>query len=241
MRSLPPYRDFKQSGMSLMEVMVALALLVAMVGLAVPYLGSLMGVHVRENARKLGSTVQYLFDQAAMTGKTYRVAFNVDRHAWWVEVNTSDKDALVYKSPSDREEGEQSQAELMEELERARESGISAASKMSMPLADVVLSSFERIQDDEIKPVVLPDTVYLAGVWTPQYEDVQRPEAEPPDDETKDRIAYVHLFPGGYAERAFIYLSDGDQDFYTLEVEPLTGRVRVHNEEIEVPREYRLR
>ena len=47
-----------QAGMSLMEVMVALALLVAMVGLAVPYLGGIMGVDVRENARKLGSTIR---------------------------------------------------------------------------------------------------------------------------------------------------------------------------------------
>lgn len=227
--------------MSLMEVMVAMALLVAMVGLAVPYLGSLMGVDVRENARKLGSTLQYLFDQAAMTGHTYRVVFNVDRHAWWVEVNDSDKEALIYHSPREREDGQIERAELLAEMEKARERGIASAAAQSMPLADTVLETFTQVEDEQVRRVQLPDTVYLAGVWTPQYADVQRPEPEPPEDEADDRIAYVHLFPGGYAERAFIYLSDGDEDFYTLEVEPLTGRVIVHNEEVEVPREYRVR
>ena len=107
-----------------------------------------------------------------------------------------------------------------------------------MPMSDRLLSGFSRIDEPGLRPVTLPTTVTLEGVWTPQYDEVQRPEEVPPQDEADDNIVYVHFFPGGYAERAFIYLSDGDDDWYTLEIEPLTGRVIVYDEEVEVPRDY---
>ena len=43
---------------------------------------------------------------------------------------------------------------------------------------------------------------------------------------TKGR-AYLYFFPDGHTERAIVRLNDGD-DFYSLVVHPLTGRVEVH-------------
>lgn len=228
----------RRAGFTLIELMVAIVLLAGVVGMAVPYVNSMFGVTVRESSRKLSGTLRYFFDRAAITGKTYRVAINLDRHAWWVEVNDSEKEALVYRDEREREDGEKRQADLLEEMDRQRKLAIGAASTLTVPLADQVLATFSRVDDAEAKPVILPDSVAVLGVWTPQYSEVQRPAEEPPKDEAKDQVVYVHLFPGGYAERAFIYIGDGDEDVYTLEMEPLTGRVLIHNEEIEVPREY---
>ena len=107
-------RASKESGMSLMEVMVAMALIAGVMALSMPYVSSMMGVQVREESRHLAQTTRYLFDRAAITGNTYRVAFNLDRHAYWVELNDSEEGVLVYQSAEAKEEGEENQAELIE-------------------------------------------------------------------------------------------------------------------------------
>ena len=50
--------------------------------------------------------------------------------------------------------------------------------------------------------------------------------------------AYLYFFPQGYTERAQIYVSSGST-VYTLKVQPLTGKVKVAPEELELPRDIR--
>ena len=39
-------------------------------------------------------------------------------------------------------------------------------------------------------------------------------------------VAYIHFFPNGFVEPALIYTTDGDGEYYTLMINPLTGKVR---------------
>ncbi|HCP44782.1 MAG TPA: hypothetical protein DIU15_01950 [Deltaproteobacteria bacterium] len=90
----------------------------------------------------------------------------------------------------------------------------------------------------------LPSGTRFFGVWTPEAEDVVRPmdefevEAmlrEEPEDQ-KWRMAYTHIFPGGYMEDTVVYLSDDEgQSITSLVVDPLIGRVRVVRDEADVP------
>ena len=48
-------------------------------------------------------------------------------------------------------------------------------------------------------------------------------------------MAYVHFFPGGQAERAFVEVAEGDH-LYTVVVEPFTGRARVVTGAVEADR-----
>ena len=43
---------------------------------------------------------------------------------------------------------------------------------------------------------------------------------------TEEGTAYVHFFPAGQAQRAFVPVVDG-KNLYTVVVEPFTGRARV--------------
>ena len=38
-------------------------------------------------------------------------------------------------------------------------------------------------------------------------------------------VAYIHFFPNGFVEPALIYTTDGDGEYYTLIINPLTGKV----------------
>ena len=48
-------------------------------------------------------------------------------------------------------------------------------------------------------------------------------------------VAYLYFFPQGYTEKAHVYVRQGD-NVWTLTVSPLTGKVSVVAEELEVPR-----
>jgi len=89
-----------------------------------------------------------------------------------------------------------------------------------------------------------PSSVRFWGVWTPQFDEVLKPhdeyELEAIQQETSEnqkfRMAYTHVFPGGYMEDTVVYVSDeSGQDITSLLVEPLIGRVVVEEGEAEIP------
>jgi general secretion pathway protein H len=51
-------------------------------------------------------------------------------------------------------------------------------------------------------------------------------------------VAYIHFFPNGFVEPAMIYTTDGVQDFYTLIINPLTGRVRREGGKVDPDRSF---
>ncbi|MCO4771709.1 MAG: prepilin-type N-terminal cleavage/methylation domain-containing protein [Deltaproteobacteria bacterium] len=90
--------------------------------------------------------------------------------------------------------------------------------------------------------VELPNSVRFWGVWTPMFDEVQRPHDEfeleqiQQEPEPTYRILYTHVFPGGYMEDSVVYVSDqAGEDITSLVVEPLIGRVVVSEGEAEVP------
>ena len=64
--------------------------------------------------------------------------------------------------------------------------------------------------------------------------DVYTPRQREPYKKGK---AYLYFFPDGHTERAIVRLSQ-DDDFYTLLVSPLTGRVDVKAGKIEPDRDF---
>ncbi len=84
-----------------------------------------------------------------------------------------------------------------------------------------------RLDDDEDAPPpppkyapIIPDVsmqrgIGIAGVLTSGQVDV-----------FESGVAYIHFFPNGFVEPAMIYTTDGDKDFYTLTINPLTGKVK---------------
>jgi general secretion pathway protein H len=77
--------------------------------------------------------------------------------------------------------------------------------------------------DEAVRPRELPASVRIS-VWT-------RAQRNP----VKSGVAYVHFFPQGTAERAMIFVTQGDNS-WTIDVSPLTGRARVLPDIQEVPR-----
>ena len=89
-----------------------------------------------------------------------------------------------------------------------------------------------------------PDSVRFCGAWTPQFDAIVKPhddfELEAIAQESAEgqtfRVVYTHVFPGGYMEDTVVLVCDASgQDVTSLVVEPLMGRVKVEEGEVELP------
>lgn len=76
-------------------------------------------------------------------------------------------------------------------------------------------NQFEETKLDFAKRTRLPDNVRVESADIPAQGVVSAGQAQ------------IHFFPGGFTEQAYVYLKDVSGNELTLEVHPLTGRVRI--------------
>ena len=90
---------------------------------------------------------------------------------------------------------------------------------------------FEGLESEMFKTEQkLPEGLSFDFVYTPQYgEEGRRPNSEPPEESKDEIIAYSHIFPDNTAEHTVIrIINDEDpEDGYTLEIEPMTGTIKI--------------
>ena len=209
-------RRRQASGLTLIEISIALLIVALLLFIAVPSIEAVAGVRAREEAGKLSGAIRYLYGQAALSGKTCRLRFDLDEQTYAAQC-TEQRFTVSGEKEKSREG-----RKLDEEEARA-------SSRTTYSVQDELLGSAQALREkveksaefseftgEELKPHKMPAGANLA-VWTArQSERYTAGEA------------FLYFFPQGHTERAQLYVSDdaGD-DVYTLLVSPLSGRVRV--------------
>ena len=79
---MPMRRD---SGMTLIEIGVALAVAALMLAVAVPALSAVTRAQLRQKSGQLAGAVRSLYGSAAIAGHTCRLVFDLDADAYWSE------------------------------------------------------------------------------------------------------------------------------------------------------------
>lgn len=219
--------------MTLVEVMVTISIIVVVMGLAIPSLALLLDLRQRQAVDRLATTFAYLRDEATLRNVTFRMVFDVDRHAWAVQAGAPD--ATIFTSAEERIRWEE---DLEDRLSRFTERELEEGAADELMEQTGRYSNFTDVNLDT--QVALPGGSRFGWVYTPQYEEPVEPAEEPPEDPEEDQLVYAHIFPDGQMEFAVIRIvGDVDpEDGYTLVVEPLTGRIHVLNEQVEYDEVY---
>ena len=221
-----------RQGLTLIEIMVVMAILAIILAVGMPAVSGVLALQQQAAITELSKTYVWLIDEAAMRNATFRIAYNLDRNTWKVEAG--DPSTLVFSSPEEREKHDEEIADKMSRFtKRELEEGAGAE-------IEDAAGRFEGLDDPVFTTAqTLPDGIKFAFVYTPQYGDEGlKPNPDgPSDDEEEDIIAYTYIFSDGTAEHTVIRIVDEDDeaDGYTLEVEPLSGVVRVTFDEITDP------
>jgi general secretion pathway protein H len=188
---------------------------------ALPGIESVSGVRMRSSAGQLAGCMRALFDQAALTGKTCRMAFDLDARTYWPECAKSA--ARISSTKEESREGKRYVDELALQREQDRLTDLQRDNPIQAQIE--AKTPFAKYEDEDVRRYQLPEGVSFAWVWTPHQS--QKYTAGD---------AYVYFFPQGNAEHGIIVLKHGDDDLISVALNPLTGKVRLTQGEVEVPK-----
>ncbi|WP_426750730.1 prepilin-type N-terminal cleavage/methylation domain-containing protein [Myxococcus sp. Y35] len=242
-RPLPPRaraRHRAQRGLTLIEISIAIIIVAILFSAAVMGIGSITGAKAKGSAGELAGLIRSLYDSAALRGQTCRLVFEIPDpkseqatryHAECAEgaVTTSrDRDEMLREDNAERERASRTPGR-----DERRNYLVTGGSGTNAPSAQELLESeklrvenaarFSSYTSEEVPARELPADVKVS-VWT-------RNQREP----VESGVAYLYFFPQGYTEKAYVYVQQGD-NVWTLDVSPLTGKVQVVPEALEVPR-----
>lgn len=219
-----------QRGLTLIETLVVVGIIGMLIGMVAVSARSIAKTELRGSAAKLAAGMRYCFNRSITTGAYFRIVLDLDGNKYWAERS----DERFYLS-RDKEFSKNGRAPDLEALERKKREDEAREEKQrlgSSPLAQYLepppkpkRAKFQTFADAAM-PAVQLKKVKLYDVFTPRQQTPYE----------KGR-AYIYFFPDGHTERAMIHLRDGD-DYYTLIVAPLTGRVDIQSGLQPLPRDF---
>ena len=224
--------------MTLIEIMVVIAILAVVLSVSIISMSGVLGVRQTGAAKELAQTYRFLQNEAALRNVTFRIAFNLDTRSYKIEVGAPD--AVVFTNPEDREAYEELLAEKLTDV------SLDNLDEANLDDDELELLEgsrrFEGMNDPALNTEVkMPRGTYIAWVYTPQYgEEPVEPgidfavEGEDIDPESLDEqptIVYSYIFSNGQVEHTLVRIAsiDDPEDGLTIEVEPLSGRVELHD------------
>ncbi|MDZ4695297.1 MAG: prepilin-type N-terminal cleavage/methylation domain-containing protein [Deltaproteobacteria bacterium] len=233
----------RDDGFTLIEVILAVALLGLLGASAIRGIQSISKSELRSTVSRVAGSMRYLFDRASTTGKVHRLVLDFDENRYWAEVS----DDRFY-IPRDRET-EQSRSEEFERLQKLQEEskkreaaglpaeepdeqgekgalgfGFGMGSEAGAYSIERYLpkpyekkpARFQPMKERTVKPVKVKNAK-LYSLFTPRLSE--------PIGQGK---GYIYFFPLGFGEAATVHVADEKgETFFSLILHPLTGRVKV--------------
>lgn len=251
-----------QRGFTLTEAVIMVAVIAAVSAIAVPTIGNVSRADLRRASTQVASNVRAAYDMAALSGQTYRLAFVMSKAGGGAGAAAQDPSSADSEGRTVRVEAtpellafdaqSNPMARMASGVARGRMGADAWATLAPAALGEdadddvdpeaASMSPFELLfgkADGEPgrdghaagsfkaahEPLVLPEGVRLSGVW---IQGMSQPALE--------GVAFLYFFPGGYTQRAHIYLEDEDGRSFTVRVFPLTGEVEIVDRYVEAPK-----
>jgi prepilin-type N-terminal cleavage/methylation domain-containing protein len=208
-----------ERGLTLIEIMVAVMLVTVVLAVAVPAFNAATDSDLNAVAVKISGASRAAYGEAAIKNVTLRVAYDLDAQAYWVEAFPGTFQIIAEER--DLEEVRDEEEEKAEDDKRKKELEDRYAAEDDTEAATLV-ANFVPVQVGFVEAQQLPRRLKIKGVRTPQFRQV-----------VTTGKAYTHFFPNGWAERTLVYLEDTGGSVLTLETQPISGRVIVHEGELD--------
>jgi len=247
-----------QGGFTLLEIIIVVALFAFVYSVAMPRFNLKSGAESATRLGQVASDVRSAFDFALLSGKTYRMVFNVFTGDYWLEVADRNEIHLI-TDKTGRDPTEEEEQQAIEDFERRFEDyEVSAGEDYRDPDDD----------DGQIKatsPVVEAKKVLVPAKWTmvtnqewskrtlgqflmirdfQAEHHAQKQTLEALFDLGPKARVMLYFFPDGYVERAVLHIGfkkgdneiDETQPQYTVTTDSNAGTasVKAGYEEVDV-------
>lgn len=199
-------------GMTLLEIIVALAIAAAMLLLVVRMISGMTGSGTRSEVMHIAGAIRYSYGRAAINGWRYDVVVDISGNSYRIEC--SEKRSTIERTINEQTSGK----------ERAFGGRDEDDEPFATNSAETALTS--------CSDAIVPDHTFERNVKVVRVQTSRTPE---PIEEGETKIA---IFPNGVIERAVIWLEGPRGRAYTLYTDEMTGRVLVRSGEEEPPDNY---
>lgn len=188
--------------MTLIEIMIVVAIIGGIMALATYVMFPSDDAKVRDAASRLAGTIKFVYNEAAVKNKYYRLVYHLEEGSYQVESST-EPFTVALEEEGSKPAQKQKNPETPEEPQANGEGG-------GFTVEDSLM----------VRPVKFPTGV--------KFKDIMVMHSP---DKIEFGTAYSYFLPNGWAEPIVINLSDQDeQSFYSLEVNPLTGKSTIRTE-----------
>lgn len=212
-------RRAANAGLTLIEIMVAVMLATVLLAVTVPAFNAATDSDLNAVAVKIAAANRMCFGEAAIKNVTLRVAFDLDAQAYWVEAYSGTFQVIAEERDLDEVRDEEEEKKEEDKRKREQEERFGAPEDAE---AAPLVPTFVPVQVGFLEPQQMPRRIRIKGIRTPQFRQV-----------VEDGKAYTHFFPNGWAERTLVYLEDRGGSVLTLETQPLTGKIVIHEGELD--------
>ncbi len=86
-----------KNGFTLIELAVVIVLVGAFLLVAIPKFKSITEVNIKSASRRLSGTIMYLYSEAVFRKTIYKLAFDIDRGEYWIQI----LDGNEFRVPTD--------------------------------------------------------------------------------------------------------------------------------------------
>lgn len=202
-----------RQGFTLIEMMIVV-IVVAIAATGLSYgLGALERTQLRSACMRLTAGARYAYNRSIARGTTVRLVFDLQQDTMSFE-EAHGRITLARATDPRREE-------IAEESDGGDVSAVDPWSAARARLADTLrpsfgASPFQPIEGRRYEARRLGEGITIERLITPHE----------PEPRTEGRGS-LYFFPGGQTEHAVVWLSDGGDRVFSVEIHPLTGRTRV--------------
>lgn len=192
-------------GMTLIEIMVAMAIVGIILAVSIVGLRSAFNVNLKSSAGKLAATLRYMSNKAVTDHMYLRMVYDLDEHSYRAEESL---DPFLIAPEEDEKKADKTKEEKTAETEEG--DGEESSKKAEE-------GGFTASESKLLQPYKLPSGVAFKDVAV-SYLKGRREKGQ----------AYTYFFPDGFSTPTVINLrNDEDDEHFSVEVMPLSGRVKV--------------